>query len=843
MSDADTKRVPIVGIGASAGGIEALEQLFRAVPRASGTAYVIVTHLSPSRESLLPTIVQRWTEMPVGSIEDDISPQADHVYVMPENATLTIADGRFQLVRPRSVLRDHKPIDLFLSSLALDLGERAVAVILSGSDGDGTLGAKAVKEHGGLTLAQIADGTAPKYPGMPDTAIASGMIDFAVPVQDMPGHIASFIEALGAIEQLESDEGEAARFEQFRGEIYALLQGQIGHDFSGYKTKTFNRRVQRRKQLLQIETLEDYVTRLRRDSTEVAALFRDLLINVTNFFRDKDAFDALQTQVIPALFEGKGRADTVRVWVPGCATGEEVYSIAILMREHMDTLDVRPRVQVFATDIDERSLEAARGGRYPEPLLDAVTPERRRRFFVEDGTSFIVSKDVRELCVFSPHSLIRDPPFSRMDLVSCRNLLIYLAPNLQGSVIPLFHYSLRPNGFLFLGTSENVGQFSDLFAPVDKKQRIFKARENVGGSMRVPIMVRGTTASLLSESGRAQKLSSVQSLRQDVESRVLDRYAPAYVVVNAESDVVLYSGRTGKYLEPAAGVPSRQLLAMARKGIRLELRSAMRDAVSEQCRVERHGLTVESEDGHLQPLSLIIEPMDAETEEPLFIVVFADSGPLLDREQASTRMLRSSEPGDALTAVERELGETRDRLQSMVEEYETALEELKSSNEELVSVNEELQSTNEELEASKEELQSLNEELQTVNAELGHKIDELDDANGDLRNLFNTSKIASIVVDDDFSIRSFTPLAAPIFNLLPADRGRSLATFSGSLAYPDFIGDLTSVLTNGHAIESRVPGADGSTRYLVRIQRYEAGVGSQAGATVTLVDITSLGVS
>ncbi len=843
MSDSDQSRVPIVGIGASAGGIEALEHLFRATPHSSGTAYVIVTHLSPSRESLLPTIVRRWTEMPVESIEDGVAPQADHVYVMPENVTLTIVYGRFQLMRPRSNLRDHKPIDLFLSSLALDLGERAVAVILSGSDGDGTLGATAVKERGGLTLAQIADGTAPKYPGMPDTAIASGMIDFAVPVQDMPGHIASFVEALGTVEQLESDVGEAARFEEFRGEIYALLQGQIGHDFSGYKTKTFNRRVQRRKQLLQIETLEDYVTRLRRDSTEVAALFRDLLINVTNFFRDKDAFDALQTQVIPVLFAGKGRADTVRVWVPGCATGEEVYSIAILMREHMDTLDVRPRVQIFATDIDERSLEAARGGRYPEPLLDAITPERRRRFFVEDGTSFVVSKDVRELCVFSPHSLIRDPPFSRMDLVSCRNLLIYLAPNLQGNVIPLFHYSLRPNGFLFLGTSENVGQFSDLFAPFDKKQRIFRARENAGGSMRLPLLVRGTTSSLLSESGRAQKLSSVQSLRQDVETRVLDRYAPAYVVVNAESDVVLYSGHTGKYLEPAAGVPSRQLLGMARKGIRLELRGAMRDAVSEQRRVERHGLFVESEDGHLQPLSLIIEPLDAETEEPLFIVVFADSGPLLDREQAHARVLRPADQSDALADIERELGETRDRLQSMIEEYETALEELKSSNEELVSVNEELQSTNEELEASKEELQSLNEELQTVNAELGHKIDELDTANGDLRNLFDTSKIASVVVDGDLSIRNFTPLAAPIFNLLPGDRGRSLTTFSSSLTYPDFLGDLTGVLKTGRAIETRVHNADGSTRYLVRIQRYEKGSGSRAGATVTFVDITSLDVT
>ena len=841
MSDTSESGPPIVGIGASAGGIEALEHFFRAVPQAIGAAFVIVTHLNPSRESLLATIVQRWTEMPVAVIADGDVPQPDHVYVMPEDASLKIADGRFQLIRPRPANRDLKPIDLFLSSLAVDAGERAVAVILSGSDGDGTLGAKAVKERGGMTMAQTADGTAPKYPGMPETAIASGMVDFAVPVQDMPARIASFVEALSALEALdrEPDERDMAALDAARTEIYELLQGQIGHDFSGYKTKTFNRRIERRKQLLQIATLEDYVARLRRDPSEVAALFRDLLINVTNFFRDQDAFEALQKIVIPAIFEGKRRDDTVRVWVPGCATGEEVYSIAILMREHMDTLDVRPRVQIFATDIDERSLEAARAARYPEPLLDPIAPERRRRFFVEEGASFVVSKSVRELCVFSPHSLIRDPPFSRMDLVSCRNLLIYLAPNLQGDVIPLFHYSLRFNGFLFLGTSENIGTFSDLFAPVDKKQRIFRARENAG-SLRLPMLVRGASSTLLTEQVRGQKPSTIQSLRQDIENRVLERFAPAYVVINAESDIVLYSGRTGKYLEAAPGVPSRQLLGMARKGIRLELRGAIRDCVSETRRIERHGLSVEGDDGRLQMLSLVVEPLGVETDEPLYIVVFTDAGAPLDREQAAARTLRSNEDGGALIALERELAEIRDRLQSVIEEYETALEELKSSNEELVSVNEELQSTNEELEASKEELQSLNEELQTVNGELGHKIDELDSANGDLRNLFDTSKIASVFVNGDLSIRNFTPLAAQIFNLLPGDRGRSLATFSNSLAYPDFLGDLTAVLRTGQPRQPRGPHADGGTRYLVRLQRYEEGAGSLAGAAITFVDITSL---
>ncbi len=650
MSHPDESRVPIVGIGASAGGIEALEHLFRAVPHASGTAYVIVTHLSPSRESLLPTIIRRWTEMPVESIDDGVVPRADHVYVMPENATLTIVAGRFQLVRPRSPDRDPKPIDLFLSSLALDLGERAIAVILSGSDGDGTLGAKAIKERGGLTLAQIADGTAPKYPGMPDTAIASGMIDFAVPVQDMPGHIASFVEALDAVEQLESDAGEAARFEEFRGEIYALLQGQIGHDFSGYKTKTFNRRVQRRKQLLQIETLEDYVTRLRRDSTEVAALFRDLLINVTNFFRDKDAFDALQTQVIPALFEGKGRADTVRVWVPGCATGEEVYSIAILLREHMDTLDVRPRVQIFATDIDERSLEAARGGRYPEPLLESVSPERRRRFFVEDGTSFVVSKDVRELCVFSPHSLVPRPAVLAHGprvLPEPAHLSRAQSAGQRDPAVPLFAAAER------LPVSRHVGERRPVLGPVRAARQ---EAAHLSGTRERRRLAAGAAAGARNDlraccrspgGPRDCRASRACARTSRLASSIASRPPMSWSTRRATSSST--RAAPGRYLEPAAGVPSRQLLGMARKGIRLELRGAMRDAVSEQRRVERHGLTVESEDGHLQPLSLIIEPLDAETEEPLFIVVFADSGPLLDREQAPCACCRSRRStGDAL---------------------------------------------------------------------------------------------------------------------------------------------------------------------------------------------------
>ena len=840
MTQSDAQRVPVVGIGASAGGIEAFELLFRAMPPALGAALVIVTHLNPKRESMLPTILQRWTPMPVLTAEDDLPVQADHVYVMPENAALTIRGGRLRITRPHNGHRESQPIDLFLSALAVDQGEFAAAIILSGGDGDGTLGAKAVKEHGGLTMAQTADGTAPQHPSMPQTAIATGLIDFAVPVQHMPEHLVAFVATLRQLVpgSATARDGGMEGLKQYQAEIYALLDRQIGHDFSGYKTKTFSRRIRRRAQLLQIDGIEAYVARLRKDPSEVAALFRDLLINVTDFFRDVDAFDALAQTVIPSLFSGEGHDDTIRVWVPGCATGEEVYSIAILLREHMDGMETHPRAQIFATDIDERSLSVARAARYPEPLLAAVSPERRRRFFTQEGSSYTVTKEVRELCIFSPHSLIRDPPFSRMNLISCRNLLIYLAPDLQGQVLPLFHYSLRPQGYLFLGTSENIGQFSDLFAPLDKKQRIFRSRATMSAGLHLPLLMRNGKPDRASDLIRAQRMSSIISLRQDVESRVLERFAPAHVVINADGDIVLYSSRTGKYLEAAAGVPTRQLLGMARKGLRLELRAAIREAVTEQRRTCRLNVAIDMDDGRVQGVDLTVEPLDLQSEEPLFIVLFQDAGSPLERQDGARRA--NNGIGTDTSILEHELSDTRNRLQSMIEEYETALEELKSSNEELVSVNEELQSTNEELEASKEELQSLNEELQTVNAELGHKIDELDRSNNDLRNLFDSSKIATIFLKRDLTIRNFTPLAAEIFNLVPGDRGRSLTTFSSKLDYAAFFTDLAKTMQTGIPIETQVDRDDGRTRYLVRVQPYRGEGGEAKGATVTFVDVTSL---
>jgi two-component system CheB/CheR fusion protein len=837
---ADAEPFVICGVGASAGGIEALEGFFAGMPDNPGIALVVVTHLNPSRESLLHEIIGRRTTMPVHVAASGMLVAPNNVYVLPEDAVLSIERGYLLIIRPDGSQRVRKPVDVFFSALARDCGEYAAGVVLSGGDGDGTLGVKAIKERGGLTLAQVKDGHGPEHPSMPDSAIATGYIDYAIPADAMGARLVEFAASLvapGGPLAIFGDPKNDDTFEAARTEIYAILHKQVGHDFSGYKINTFLRRVQRRMQVTQTETVEAYVALLTREPAEVRALFRDLLINVTSFFRDTEAFEHLATLVIPQLFESRGAAETVRVWVPGCATGEEVYSIAILLREHMDTLTVVPRVQVFATDIDEHALSIARAARYPVALLDAVTDERRNRFFISDAGSFVLAKEARDLCIFSPHSVIRDPPFSRMDLVSCRNLLIYFGPDIQSQVVPTFHYALRGGGFLFLGTSENVTQFQDLFTQVDKKNRIFRKREDVAASVRLPLIVRNMQPSTQGANLVRRGFSAGTTLRQTVYSQVLDRFAPPHVVVNGEGDVVYFSSRTGKFLEPPAGLPNRQLLTMARKGLRLDLRTLFREAVETNRTVTRGGASVETEDGRVQILTLTMEPL-IEYDEPLYLVMFTDDGRTLSREEASARTLFSRE--GASIQLEEELRETRERLQSLVEEYETALEELKSSNEELQSVNEEFQSTNEELEASKEELQSVNEELHTVNSELTSKVDALDRANGDLQNLFDSNNVATVFLDAKLVIRSYTPEITKLFNILPSDRGRPLSDLTGQIELADLAADVQAVMAGAVLIERKVETGRNEAHYLLRVTPYHDSQGHLDGAAVSFVDVTGL---
>jgi two-component system, chemotaxis family, CheB/CheR fusion protein len=837
-----TQSFPIVGIGASAGGVNALEGFLKGLPTDLGMAFVIVTHLNPERESHLQEVLSRFTSMNVVVATDELRIAPNCIYVLPPDAVLGIANGCLRLTKQSRVRPERKPVDIFLSSLAIDLGEYAISIVLSGGDGDGTLGTKAVKERGGLTFAQVADGHGPAQPDMPRSAISTGLVDFALPVGEMGRKLQEVARSFGMLEAMvanSSKTDDEAALKEAKDEIYRLILNQIGHDFSGYKTKTFLRRVARRMQVNQLDTIEGYVEKLRQDPREVGALYRDLLINVTNFFRDAAAFEKLEELVIPKLFEGRGADETVRIWVPGCATGEEVFSIAMLAREYMDRLTALPRVQIFATDIDDAALGVARAGRYPEALLDSVPEERRKRFFIKDGVSYVLSKDVRDLCIFSPHSIIRDPPFSRIDLVSCRNLLIYFGADVQNQVIPIFHYSLRPGGYLFLGTSENVSQFGDLFAAVDKKNRIFRSRDNGTQTVRL--------APLLADLRPVPRGSKVRlgtpppggSFRSSVEMQVLERFAPAHVVANREGEIVHYSGKTGKYLEAPAGQPNRHIIAMARKGMRLDLRAAFREAVDKNDTVTREGIAVEGDDGRVQIVTVTVEPVwQTAGAEPLFLIIFSDQGQAISREEAITRAANWAD-GD-LAHVERELRDTRERLQSMMEEYETALEELKSSNEELVSVNEELQSTNEELEASKEELQSLNEEMHTINAELASKVEALDQAHSDLQNLFESTEVATIFLDKALVIRTYTPAATEIFNILPSDCGRPITDLSSKLSLPMLESDIKQVFAGGVIRESKAISTDGHTHYFLRLLPYRSTDNNIEGVLLTFIDVSNL---
>lgn len=820
----------VVGIGASAGGIPAMEGFFKGVPPRTGLAFVVVTHLSPKRESLLHQVIGHYTDLPVVVAEEGMHVAPDHVYVMPQNALLSIRDGRLTLRRLNVLHRERNPIDLFFRALADDAGERAVGVVLSGSDSDGTLGVKAIKERGGLTLAQVSDASGPR---MPQSAIASGLVDVAVAVEAMGMKLVDYARGFDMLDDLPTDPDDGVI--EARNAIYAILRSQTSHDFSGYKTNTFMRRVKRRMQIARMATMDAYVTRLKADPQESMNLFRDLLINVTSFFRDGEAFEVLAAVVIPRLFENRTASDTVRIWVPGCATGEEVYSIAILMREHLATLAVVPRVQIFATDIDEAALGVARAARYPEALMDNVSQARRDRFFARDGASFVVDKQVRDLCVFSLHSVIRDPPFSRLDLISCRNLLTYLGPDIQSRVLPTFHYALKGGGYLFLGTSESIGQHSDLFATLDKKQRIFRARDHVA-SPRLPLLLGIGNLSTIGTGPPGKEGGLSPSMRQAVEAQVVERFVPAHVVVDGDGDVVYYSTRTGTYLEAPRGAPSRQLISMARRGLRADLRSALREAMENGHAVLRDNVAVDEADDRPQFVTLTVEPLVGRgPDERQFLVLFEPTDPV----QAAGVPPRDVDPSDTVD-LERDLRDTRERLQSTIEEYETALEELKFSNEELVLVNAEVQSTNEELEASKEEMQSLNEELNTINAELTEKVDELDRANSDLKNLFESTQIATIFLDGDLVIRIFTPAASAFFNLRLSDVGRPLTDLASQLDYPDLKQHIKAVFASGQIIEHQLARDERGAHYLVRLIPYRGSDNRINGVVVTFVDVTNL---
>jgi two-component system, chemotaxis family, CheB/CheR fusion protein len=818
--------LPIVGIGASAGGVEALDAFFRAVPADNGMAFVVVTHLAPDHESMLAEIIGRAAQMPVVNARDGETVEAQHVYVLPANAILTIRDGRLQLRRTDAADHERAPIDIFFNSLAADQGERAIGVVLSGGGSDGTLGLKAIKENGGLSVAQGSNGTRPRFSDMPASAVTAGFVDLLLPVEDIPGRILAYAQNWQVLNREQSD--------GFLAKVYTLLRARTGHDFSDYRERTVQRRVQRRMQVVQTPKIEDYVDLLQKEPDEAVALLHDLLIGVTDFFRDEAAFHALETVVVPKLLENKGADDEVRVWVPGCTTGEEAYSIAILLREQMDKIEAAPKVQIFATDIDETALGVARAARYPANSVKAVSAERLQRFFVAEAGTYHLAKELRDMCIFSAHSVIRDPPFSRLNLISCRNLLIYLKPALQAQVVSTFHYALLPGGHLFLGLSENVAQHGDLFLSVDRKNRLFRCRDLV---VRQALPLRQFLPREGSASAASQRASSPRSdLLRKVAGTIVEHFSPPYVIVDETGEALYFSGGTGKYLQAAAGPATRNIVAMARPGLRADLRAALHRAKETGRRVTRDRVAVQI-DGGVQMISLALEPI-VEGGETAYGAVFIDLGPATARDENSAE--RHDSEGVAVQQIEKELQETKERLQATIEELETANEEFRSANEELLSVNEEVQSANEELETSKEEMQSTNEELHIVNNELRHKIDELDRANSDLNNLFESTRIASIFLDRNLLIRGFTPTIVRIFNLIPGDRGRPLSDIVSRAAYPDLENDMSAVLGGREMIERPVRLAGGNGHYLARVLPYRHRNNVIDGIVLTFVDVTNI---
>ena len=824
---------PIVGLGASAGGLEAFEKFLGHMPPDSGMAYVMVPHLDARHRSAMTELLQRYTSMKVVEIADGMNAEPNRVHVIPPNGTLTIERGVLRVATPRD---PGNTIDTFLRSLAEDQEGNAIGVILSGSGSDGTLGIKAIKEHGGLAVAQAS--TSSRFDSMPHSAVATGLVDFVLPAEDIPERLLAYARHLDATRDQRSAEVLREGGGKHLHKIYTLLRSKTGHDFSRYKDKTFIRRVQRRMQVVQLSSVPDYVELLRKDAREVELLFRDLLIGVTHFFRDPASFEALANEVIPKLMANKKADDHIRVWVAGCASGEEAYSLAILLSEQLARVDAPPKVQVFATDIDDQALEVARAGRYAEASVRDISPERRERYFVKDGNTYRVSKDVREMCIFSVHNLIKDAPFSRLDLVSCRNLLIYLDATLQGRIIPLFHFALRNGGYLFLGSSENVTQHTKLFTRIDGRHRIFKARA-VGierPTVEFPLAAGAYRGHPAPEHGTTP--ASVEESVSRRAMRLVESYAPAYVVVDEHQDVLRFSGRTGKYIQPAAGAASLNLFNLLEASLRPEVRAALHKATTTGRKVVQENVFV-AVNGGRQALNIIVEPIPAaDGGGHFFVVLFQDVGSVKTGDAAEPRPGTDAQKNEAIAQLETELLATRERLQTTVEELETANEEMKASNEEFQSVNEELQSSNEELETSKEELQSVNEELETVNSELNSKVDSLERAMSDRKNLLESTQIATLFLDDTLRIKSFTPAVIDIFHLIETDYGRPITDIVTRLAYDGFESDVRKVLRTLSRIEQEVSLADGSATYVMRILPYRTIDNVIGGVVITFVDIT-----
>lgn len=829
----------IVGIGASAGGLEAFTRFFAHMPADNGMVILVVQHLSPNHSSMLVEILGRNTPIPVLEAADGEKMEPNHVYVIPPDATLTVGDGVLHVTKPAPPRQYRWPIDTLFTSLAREYGDHVVCLVLSGSGSDGARGLRAVKEHGGLTLAQAGFDHVAML-GMPSSAAATGLVDQVLPVEEMPARLLAHYRNLRSSRELQDADGTRDDVAANLQAVCRLLQAETGHDFSRYKEKTLIRRIQRRMQVVQAASMSDYIAYLRREPGEFDLLFNELLINVTEFFRDPDAFEALAERAIPALLAGKNAADTLRIWVPGCATGEEAYSLAFLLKEAAERSKQQPKIIIFATDIDVHAIDTARTGRYRVPL-SGISPERRERWFRRDGGEHCVVKAIREMCVFSPHSVIKDPPFSKLDLISCRNLLIYLNTDTQQHLMQVFHYALRPGGFLFLGSSESVSRSVRLFTPLDKKHRLYVRRDDAQPVFPLPFQRPGEAAMpQLSPRAATEGRGAGEDTIDRSARRAVEKYSPAYVVIDARHDVVRVGGGAGKYLGLAPGAASLNLFTLLHRELRNTVRQAVNRAFAggQPALVER---VMGGGDRQVAQLRIAVEPLPGfrvpGSGDPQFCVVaFIELESA--RAPASTGDATNAEGAGRMQALEYELEATRTQLQSATDLQEATTEELKSANEEYQSVNEELQSSNEELETSKEEMQSINEELQTVNTELISKNEALAQLNSDLRNLLESTQIATLFLDEHLHIRGYTPAMTEVFHLRQGDRGRPITEISPRIDYPGLRDDVKQVLRDLGVIERVLGKDDHGPVFLLRMRPYRTVDNVINGVVLTFVDVT-----
>lgn len=818
----------IVGIGASAGGLEAFRTFFAKMPAGTGMAFVLVQHLDPTFDSALAAIIGGYTAMTVSLARNGTAIQPDQVYIIPPDAILTVKGGILHVASPAPPAARRVSINTFLTSLAEDQGENAIGIILSGFGSDGALGIAAIKERGGLTLSQ-ADFDHHAKSGMPQSAAAAGFVDHVLEVEDMPAALLNYQHHRTIFDTAKGPDGIRQDLPDHLTTICAVLNARLGHDFSQYKTGTLMRRIQRRMQVLRIEDVPAYITRLRAAPNEAELLFRELLISVTRFFRDREAFAALEAAIIPALLTDPRSTDPIRVWVAGCATGEEAWSIAILLKEGIDRSGCRRRVQIFATDLDDLAIETARAGLYPGTIAQDVSTERLERNFVREEGGYRIVKDIREMCLFSTHDLVKDPPFSRLDLISCRNLLIYFDPPLQNRVITTFHYALRPGRHLFLGSSESITGQSRLFSPVDKRHRLYARQDAVA---RLP-----TLASSRPPGDEPPVRRTVLPDTDGIDrraARAIARYMPAFLVVDRHHDILRFSGETTKYIAPATGIASLNLFNLLHADLRMAVRAALKQADATKERVLHDGVLIKAGEQY-ETVNLIVEPIPGAGEGDIFVVAFQEGGPPVP---AAPPVPHDEKDDSIVQALNRELLVTRERLRTVSEELEAASEELQSSNEEYLSVNEELQSANEELETSKEELQSLNEELQTINVELNHRNDSLVRANSDLANLFDSTAIATLFLDNDLRIRRFTPRLLEIFKLREGDEGRPISDIVTHLTRDGLGRDVGQVLRTLVPIEREVTVAGNGMIYLMQIRAYRDINNVIDGAVISFVDIS-----